>query len=118
MATNFRHQGVVVQGTNGSGSAIVSGQPILLGDQGIAGICLEDIANAAAGSVQIEGVFDYPCKGHNGTTSAAIAAYDKVYYTAGEAFCDTDSSASLLGYALEAVSSGSTTTVKVLIARA
>ncbi len=118
MATNYKQKGVVLQGTNGSGSAIVSGQPILLGDQGLVGICLEDIANAATGSVQIEGVFAYPVRGHNGTVSAAVAVYDKVYYTAGEAFADVDSAAALMGYALAPVSSGATTTVDVLLARA
>jgi len=118
MSINQSQQGKVLQGTNGSGTAIVSGQPIILGDNGLHGICLHDIANAATGSVQVEGVFNYPVKGHNGTTSAAVAIYDKVYYTAGEAFADVDSAASLMGYALTAVSSGSTTTVPVLLARA
>jgi predicted RecA/RadA family phage recombinase len=118
MATNFIAEGSVIQGTNGSGADIVSGQPILLGDQGLAGFCLEDIANAGTGSVQIVGIFDYPVKGHDGSSNAAVAAYDKVYYTAGEAFCDVDSSAALLGYTLEAVASGETTTVQVLVTRA
>lgn len=118
MATNFIQEGKIIQGTNGSGSDIVSGQPIILGDNGLAGICLEDIANAATGSVRLQGVVDYPVKGHDGSAAAAVAIYDKVYYTAGEAFADVDSSATLLGYALEAVSSGATTTVNVLLARA
>lgn len=119
MATNFGQQGKVLQGTNGSGADIASGQPILLGDAGLHGICLEDIANAGTGSVQVEGVFNYPVKGHNGTTSAAIAVYDKVYYTAAAAFFDSDAtSTTLVGYALTAVSSGATTTVPVLLARA
>jgi len=121
MATNrIQGKGSVLQATNGSGADIVSGQPMLIGDQGLAGVCLEDIANAAAGSVELPPgvVFDYPVKGHNGTANAAVAVGDKVYYTAGEAFCDVDSAATLFGYALEAVVSGATTTVEVLLARA
>jgi len=118
MATNKVQDGKVVQGTNGSGSNIVSGQPILLGDQGLIGFCLEDIANTAAGSVEIGGVWSYPVKGHNGTGNTAVAIYDKVYYTAGEAFFDVDTSATLAGFALAAVSSGSTTTVDVLMINA
>lgn len=118
MADNFIQHGRVIQGTNGSGSDIVSGQPLILGDNGLAGMCLEDIASTATGCVQLEGVFDYPVKGHNGSGDTAVAIYDKVYYTAGEAFADVDNTATLLGYALEAVSSGATTTVNVLLARA
>ena len=108
----------VIQVTNGSGADISAGQPILIGDQGLKGFCVQDIANGSAGSVAVSPsyVVDYPVKGHDGSSNAAVAIGDKVYYTAGEAFCDVDTSATLMGYALEAVSSGSTTTVNVLLA--
>lgn len=121
MATNrIQGKGLVIQATNGSGTAIVSGEPMLIGDQGLAGICLADIANGAVGSVELPPgvIFDYPVKGHDGSAGAAVAVGDKVYYTAGEAFADVDTNATLLGYALEAVESGATTTVEVLLARA
>jgi len=115
MATNFIAQGDVIQATNGTGTAIVSGQPMAIG-AGCTGFCLEDIANGGTGSVQLKGIFDYPVKGHDGSSNAAVSVGDKVYYTAGEAFFDKDSSAVPAGIALEAVSSGSTTTVEVLLA--
>ena len=121
MATNrIQGKGSVLQATNGSGSAIASGQPMLVGDQGLAGVCLEDIAAAGVGSVEVPPgvVFDYPCKGHNGSADTAIAVGDKVYFSAGDAFCDVDSAAALFGYALEAVASGATATIEVLLARA
>lgn len=115
MATNFVGQGDVIQATNSSGTLIVSGEPMAIGT--MTGFCLEDIANAAVGSVQLKGIFDYPVKGHDGTSNAAVGIGDKVYYTAGDAFFDVDSAAVPAGIALEAVSSGSTTTVEVLLTR-
>lgn len=121
MATNrYQGKGIVLQWTNGTGSAVSSGDMVLLGDQGLVAIALQDIANGAAGSVELAPgvVFNFPVKGHNGTANAAVAIYDKVYFTAGEAFCDVDSAAALAGWALAAVTSGETTTVPVLLTRA
>ena len=109
----------VIQVTNSSGADISAGQPILIGDQGLKGFCVQDIANGSEGSVAVSPsyVVDYPVKGHDGSSNAAVAIGDKVYYTAGEAFCDVDTDQTFIGYALEVVTSGSTTTVNVLLAR-
>jgi len=57
MATNYLQPGDVLDITNATGSAVVSGEPIAIGFNR-AGIALVDIANAAAGSVQVSGVFE------------------------------------------------------------
>lgn len=57
MADNFIQPGKVVQYTN-AGSAITAGSVVKMGN--ILGVALVDIANAATGSVQIDGVFDVP----------------------------------------------------------
>ncbi|MGW8161038.1 MAG: DUF2190 family protein [Desulfobulbales bacterium] len=119
MATNLAQgYGLVIQATNASGANIASGQPMLVGDQGLAGVCIQDIANGASGSLELPPgvIFDYPVKGHNGSGNTAVAVGDKVYYTAGDAFMDVDTSATFMGWALEAVTSGETTTVEVLLA--
>jgi predicted RecA/RadA family phage recombinase len=118
MATNLYAQGKVIQAKNGSGADVASGAPLIIGAGGLVGFCIQSIANDATGSVQLEGIFNWPVKGHNGSANAAVAVGAKVYYTATEAFADTDATATLLGYALGAVESGATTTVPVLLARA
>ena len=93
-----------------------SGAPVLIGDQGLHGVCLTD--TDADGDVQVDVglcVYDIPVKGHNGTGNVAVDVGDKVYYTEGEAFLDVDPAATFFGYALEAVASGATTTVQVLV---
>lgn len=116
MATNKKAEGNVIQWTNASGADIAAGAPVLMGAGGLAGIAIQDIANGASGSVAITGVWAFPVKGHDGLANAAVAAGAKVYYTAGEASCDVDSAATLLGYALSGVSSGATTTTDILLA--
>lgn len=58
MATNFVQPGETIEWTNGTGSAVVSGQVVVVGS--ILGVCAVDIANAATGTVYTEGVFSVP----------------------------------------------------------
>jgi hypothetical protein len=94
-----------------------SGDPVLIGDQGLHGVCLID--TDADGEVVVDlgpgVVYDIPVKGHDGSSGAAVDIGDKVYYTDGEAFLDVDNTATFFGYALEAVSSGATTTINVFV---
>lgn len=53
---NYVTDGEVIQWTNGTGSAVVSGQVVKVGG-GTLGVAAVDIANGATGSVAIEGVF-------------------------------------------------------------
>lgn len=58
MATNFVSDGNVINWTNGTGSAVSSGDVVAMGH--CIGIALVDIANGATGSVALEGVFIVP----------------------------------------------------------
>ena len=62
MATNYIQDGEVLQWTNGTGSAVSSGDVVVLGATGDAtlGVALVDIANGASGSVKVCGVFSVP----------------------------------------------------------
>lgn len=55
MATNYQQEGAVIQWTNGTGSTVNSGAVVKINN--LIGIALQTIANGAAGSVAIEGVF-------------------------------------------------------------
>ena len=62
MANKFVQEGESVAWTNGTGSAVVSGQVVVLGTTGNAtiGVAATDIANGATGTVHLEGVFTLP----------------------------------------------------------
>lgn len=113
-------KGMTVQWTNDLGADVDAGDVVLLGDQGLVGVAVQDVADGESGSVLLPPgvVVKFPVKAHNGTSNAAVAVYDKVYFTSGEEFFDTDDAATMSGYALEAVASGATTTVEVLLCRA
>jgi predicted RecA/RadA family phage recombinase len=55
MATNYLQEGHVIQWTNGTGASVASGQMVKLSHT--LGVALQTIANGAAGSVAVEGVF-------------------------------------------------------------
>lgn len=79
MATNYLHDGVVLDWTNGTGSDVASGAVVVIGN--ILGVALVDIADTATGSVQIQGVFTLPK-----VSAAVIAAGETLVYdvSAGE----------------------------------
>lgn len=58
MATNYVSDGNVINWTNGTGSAVDSGDVVATGH--CIGVALVDIANGATGSVALEGVFTVP----------------------------------------------------------
>ena len=118
MDNRVQGQGTVIQYT--ATADISSGAPVLLGDAGLVGFAVHDIANTKSGSVMIPSgmIVTHPVKGHDGTENAAISAYDKVYWDGAEAFFDVTVADTLVGYAMEGVTSGATTTIKVLITRA
>lgn len=55
MAKNFVTEGKVIPWTNGTGSAVASGQVVKVGH--MLGVALVAIASGASGSVAVEGVF-------------------------------------------------------------
>ena len=58
MATNYVSDGNVINWTNGTGSAVSSGDVVATGH--CIGVALVDLANGATGSVALEGVFTVP----------------------------------------------------------
>lgn len=108
-------RGTTVQWVNDVSADKVTGDVVLIGDQGLAGSCVESIADGETGTVLLPPgiVTEESVKGDNGSTGTAVAIGDKVYYTEGEAFIDVDSAQALVGYSLEAVSSGGTASADV-----
>jgi hypothetical protein len=103
--------------TNATGATINQHDIVILGDQGLAAIAAESIANAATGNLWMPGLAKVSgsVKGHDGSANAAIAAYDKIYQTSGEQFADVDTSATFLGFTLGGVASGATETEDILV---
>jgi predicted RecA/RadA family phage recombinase len=58
MAKTYVQPGDAITWTNGTGSAVVSGQVVKVGQT--LGVALVDIANGASGEVAVEGVFTVP----------------------------------------------------------
>lgn len=76
MANNYIQCGDIVDWTNNTGVAVLSGKPVVIGNQQM-GIALTDIANLATGSVAKEGVFSLPKN-----TSTAINQGQKLWWNA------------------------------------
>lgn len=57
MATNLIQEGKILDWTNGTGSAVASGEPVIVGNRQMA-IALVAIASAATGSVALDGVWE------------------------------------------------------------
>lgn len=100
-------------------ATVASGDPVAVGQ--IPGVALDTaddtVANDGECTVQFDGVFDLEVVGtsDDGTTGAAIGIGDVVYIdTDGTLNVDT-SNGIRFGYALEAVASGATETIKVKV---
>lgn len=109
MATNY------VQGGNHlvvAKASMSSGDPTVIGS--IPGVCLTD--TDAEGNVVIAtaGVYELSVVAEDGSGNAAVAIGAIVYYDTDEVNVD-DTNGVRFGYALEAVSSGETTTIKVKV---
>lgn len=97
---------------------IVSGTPVLLGP--VPGVALTDEDDDGDVTVQFGGVYDFPVKGANNAGNTAIAIGGSVFYDAGatpDELNADNTNGTLFGYALEAVASGATTTIRVKLAR-
>lgn len=89
-----------------------SGDPVLVGQ--IPGVSLTDERADGTTSVCTEGVFKLSVKGVNGSGNTAIAAGDIVYYVTGDTpKLSAKATGVRFGYALEAITSGSTSTIRV-----
>lgn len=90
-----------------------SGAPVLVGQ--LPGVALTDERTDGTTSVQFEGVFDLAVEGANGAGNVAVAVGDIVYYdTAATVKINKDVTNGVrFGYALEALASGATGTIRV-----
>jgi hypothetical protein len=100
-------------------SGTVSGDAFLLFD---AVPCVAQTDRDADGEATVAlnpaWVFDIPVVGEKGAGNAAIAVGDPIAVDTDDEINGDITNGTLLGYALEAVSSGATTTIRVLLASA
>lgn len=75
MAKNYVQDGNIIMWNNGTGSAVVSGALVVIGQT--LGVALVDIANGASGAVSLVGVFSLPK-----VTGAVIAAGESLVWDA------------------------------------
>jgi len=111
MAQNYQQEGRVLPWTNGTGAAVAAGDPVAVG--ALIGIALDDIANGAAGSVALDGVWIMPK-----AAALAIDQGDLVYWDAtGEAITKTSAGNTLAGAAFaDAAAAAATVSVKLMAA--
>lgn len=84
MAKNLIQHGDSITWTNGTGSAVASGDIVAIND--LIGVALTDIAAGASGTVATAGVFEVPA-----VTGTAISQGAKVYFDESEGHMTTTS---------------------------
>lgn len=109
---NYIEPGEVIKLTISAGAT--AGDPVMVGN--IKGVAAETIEAGEAGSIALVGVFDLSVKGHDGSANAAVSIGDQIYFnSAATPKLNKNNAGSFFGYALEAITSGGTDTIKVLI---
>lgn len=111
---NYIQDGERITYTNATGTAIASGDPVVIGST--IGVACVDIADGASGAVALEGVFTLPKTA--GSSGHAIAQGDVMLFDISEAEFDiktaTDAAGDILGGAIAFEAAATTaTTVKV-----
>lgn len=106
-----------VSGVTGTGTdgLVLSGDPVVIGQLPAVALTSEDDDGLA--TIQTDGVWDLSVKGET-TTNAAIAVGAIVYYDSAATPHKLNADATngvRFGYALEAVSSGATSTIRVKV---
>jgi len=114
MATNFVQDGKNIVMPTVTGAE--SGDAFVVGDY-LPCVLLTDAETASPynATVQTEGVFELSAKGQDGSGNSAISIGDMLYWTDKGSPLDVDTSETPFGVALEAVGSGETDTIKVLL---
>lgn len=104
MANSFKQDGDVIAWTNGTGSAVASGDVVQVGYKQL-GVALVDIASTATGSVAVDGVFSLA------KTTGAITQGAKVWWDASNEYCVNAPTLTgwFVGYAHKAALSGDAT---------
>ena len=105
---NIISDGNIIDFTNSTGSKIDSGDVVVIGK--FCGVAVADIPNGETGAVSIEGVFDLPKKTSTDTMSVgdALAYNSGVVKVAGSTGITIGKDV-IVGYAIQASSSASTT---------
>lgn len=95
-------------------ASVAADDPVVKGQ--IPGVALTDTDSDGNVTVQTRGVFDLSVKGIDGSGNAAVAVGDIIYYTSGDTpKLNKKTTGVRFGYALEAVASAGTDTIKVLL---
>jgi predicted RecA/RadA family phage recombinase len=122
LATNRVHRGagITLATTVTSPTAPLTGQPVRIGT--MTGVALITERSDGTTTVQLDGAWNLPVKGVNGTANSAVAVGDALYFvdaevgaTSGTGYLSkTTASGVFFGWALETVASGSgPNTIKV-----
>lgn len=91
-----------------------SGGPVLFGKR--PGVAVTDERTAGDTTVAFKGVYTLSVAGIDGSGNAAIAAGDILYYTDGDTpKINVKTTGTRFGYAKEAVTSGATATIEVIL---
>jgi len=114
MATNKRQDGKDFRLT--VGAAIVSGNPVVVGN-GLAGVALTDYDTVdGKATIEVEGVYDLSVQAVNDTGNSAVAVGDRLYYAGSTTpWLSKKKAGKFFGIALEAVTTGATATIEVLL---
>lgn len=96
-------------------AAVLSGDPVMVGQ--VPGVALTDTDADGKVRVKVSGVFTLSVKGENNAGNVAVAVGDILYHEAATTpKINKDNVAGLrFGYALQAVTSGATTTIQVKV---
>lgn len=109
---NKVQDGKKITWTNGTGTAVASGDPVAIGQ--LPGVAAVDIANAGYGTVETTGVFDLSVKAVDTGGNSAVAIGDKIYFVSADTpKLSKKNTGVLYGYALGAINAGSTATISV-----
>lgn len=115
---NYVSEGRFINAACTSPATPKSGDPVLIG--AIPGVAVTDEGDGgnATGETTVctSGIFNLPVEGTDGSANAAITAGALIYYkSTANPVLNLDDSGVAFGYALEAVDSGDTATIKVLV---
>jgi predicted RecA/RadA family phage recombinase len=108
MLTTYKHRGEALDFVNSGDAVIKAGEVRVIGSR--IGVIGDDIAPGAVGSIEVEGVFEFPL-----SASTAVAQGDAVYWDAeNKKITNTSSGNTAAGYAAAAaVATDEVITVKI-----
>lgn len=88
--------------------------PVAVGN--ITGVLIADVEAGAVGAIRRHGVANLSVKGIDGSGNSAVAIGDAIYFVSADTpKLSKKATGVLFGYAMEAINSGSTATIKVLL---